>query len=71
MTHEHQDRAAAQPPKVCQRADDPCAMCRGIAGMRVLHSDELLQGQRELFILHAGQIYRLLRTRNDKLILQK
>ncbi len=21
MTHEHQDRAAAQPPKVCQRAD--------------------------------------------------
>ena len=71
MTNEHQDRVAPQPPKVCQRTDDPCAMCRGIAGMRVLHSDELLQGQRELVILHAGQIYRLLRTRNDKLILQK
>jgi hemin uptake protein HemP len=52
-------------------ADDPCQMCRAIAGLRVMRSDELLQGQRELFILHAGQIYRLLRTRKDKLILQK
>jgi len=24
-----------------------------------------------MFILHAGQVYRLIRTRNDKLILQK
>lgn len=46
-------------------------MCRGMAGLRVVRSDELLQGQRELFILHEGQLYRLLRTRNDKLILQK
>jgi hemin uptake protein HemP len=56
---------------VCHRADDPCQVCRGIAGMRILTSDELLHGQRELLILHAGQIYRLLRTRKDKLILQK
>jgi hemin uptake protein HemP len=46
-------------------------MCRGISGQRVVDSDELLQGQRELFIIHSGQVYRLLRTRNDKLILQK
>jgi len=46
-------------------------MCRGIAGLRIVRSDELLQGQRELFIAHGGQLYRLLRTRNDKLILQK
>jgi hemin uptake protein HemP len=39
--------------------------------MRIVSSDELLQGQRELLIAHAGQIYRLLRTRNDKLILHK
>jgi hemin uptake protein HemP len=46
-------------------------MCQGIAPARVVRSEELLLGQRELFILHGGQVYRLLRTRNDKLILQK
>jgi hemin uptake protein HemP len=71
MITEHQEPTAPQPPETCRRGDDSCSMCRGIAGMRVLHSEELLQGQRELFILHAGQVYRLLRTRNDKLILQK
>ena len=39
--------------------------------MRVITADELLQGHREMIILHAGQVYRLMRTRNDKLILQK
>lgn len=63
--------APAPTAAVCQHADDPCAMCRGMAGLRVVRSDELLQGQRELFIVHGGQIYRLLRTRNNKLILQK
>ena len=58
-------------PTLCHRADDPCLACRGIAGMRAVTSDALLQGQRELLIIHAGQIYRLLRTRKDKLILQK
>jgi len=38
---------------------------------RFVRSEDLLQGHRELFILHGGQVYRLLRTRNDKLILQK
>ncbi len=70
MSDDHLQQAATQ-PTTCKHADDTCTMCRGIAGLRVVRSDELLQGQRELFILHAGQIYRLLRTRNDKLILHK
>jgi hemin uptake protein HemP len=45
-------------------------VCKEI-GVRVVNSDELLQGARELLIIHQGQVYRLLRTRNDKLILQK
>ncbi len=71
MTDQEQALAAAHAATVCERPDDPCSVCRGMAGMRVVHSDDLLQGQRELLILHAGQIYRLMRTRNDKLILQK
>lgn len=42
-------------------ADDP----------RRVSSEELLRGARVLVIEHAGQSYRLLVTRNDKLILQK
>ena len=34
-------------------------------------SENLLQGQREIKILHEGETYRLLVTRNGKLILQK
>jgi hemin uptake protein HemP len=33
--------------------------------------DDLLRGNRELVIEHRGQEYRLLRTRNDRLILNK
>ena len=55
----------------CGRPDEPCAVCRGISAVRVVTSEELLQGHRELFIVHKGQVYRLLQTRNDKLILQK
>lgn len=36
-----------------------------------IRSDELLRGSRELVIEHRGQEYRLLRTRNDRLILNK
>jgi len=72
MSSADDDRLSVrEPPEVCQHADDPCRFCRGIARARIVHSDELLQGQRELFILHAGQVYRLVRTRNDKLLLQK
>ena len=40
-------------------------------GPRVVSSDHLLRGARELFILHHGETYRLMETRNGKLILQK
>ena len=69
MDNDGQGRVARQ---CCNTEEpDPCKMCRGLAGHRVMNSEELLQGDRELFIIHSGQIYRLLRTRNDKLILQK
>ena len=71
MITEHQPPADTQPLAICRRDDDPCAVCRGVSGMRVMPSEELLQGCREVLILHAGQIYRLSRTKNDKLILQK
>jgi hemin uptake protein HemP len=39
--------------------------------LRTIPSEELLKGSREVHILHEGEIYRLLLTRNGKLILQK
>jgi hemin uptake protein HemP len=38
---------------------------------RTVSSEELFSGRRLVFIEHAGQQYRLLITRNDRLILQK
>ncbi|MBI3462356.1 MAG: hemin uptake protein HemP [Planctomycetes bacterium] len=38
---------------------------------RQLESQELLRGEREVLILHSGEVYRLRLTRNGKLILQK
>ncbi|MCA9100394.1 MAG: hemin uptake protein HemP [Planctomycetales bacterium] len=38
---------------------------------REVSSDELLRGARSLVITHAGERYRLLVTRNGKLMLQK
>ena len=38
---------------------------------RIVNSSDLLDGKRELLIRHRGEIYRLLLTRNGKLILQK
>jgi hemin uptake protein HemP len=38
---------------------------------RTIQSEELFAGQRVLMIEHAGQCYRLLITRNERLILQK
>jgi hemin uptake protein HemP len=37
----------------------------------VVDSEDLLQGGRELQIIHQGQVYRLRLTQNNKLILQK
>lgn len=69
--HQHSDPTKTNLFGTCQRSEMPCGMCKQMADLRVVHADELLQGHREVFIVHAGQIYRLLRTRNDKLILQK
>jgi hemin uptake protein HemP len=38
---------------------------------RVLRSEDLLAGERMVVIEHGGAQYRLLVTRNDRLILQK
>ena len=38
---------------------------------RLLRSEELLQGHREVLILHCHELYRLRLTRNGKLILTK
>ena len=38
---------------------------------RVIHSAELFAGGKVVLIQHAGEQYRLLVTRNDRLILQK
>lgn len=38
---------------------------------REVDSGALLKGGREVLIRHAGQVYRLRHTRNDKLILTK
>lgn len=39
--------------------------------MAPLRSEDILQGQKEVKIAHEGVTYRLLVTRNGKLILQK
>lgn len=41
------------------------------AGQQPIRSEELLQGGREVQILHAGEVYRLTLTRAGKLILHK
>ncbi|MCE5302276.1 MAG: hemin uptake protein HemP [Planctomycetaceae bacterium] len=49
----------------------PGGLDRWAGTMRVVRSEELLQGGREVLILHEGQIYRLSHTRSGKLILHK
>jgi len=39
--------------------------------VRVIRSEEIFAGERIVLIQHAGEQYRLLITRNDRLILQK
>lgn len=41
------------------------------AACQAIDSADLLAGRREVQIVHAGETYRLLVTRNNKLILQK
>lgn len=37
----------------------------------VFNSDDLFQGKREIYIVHNGELYRLIITKSGKLLLQK
>lgn len=62
----HTPREPASPASA-----DPRASCRPTAPQAEFDSHELMRGGREVLIRHAGQVYRLQHTRNDKLILVK
>ena len=49
----------------------PCPPPGPESGQAEFDSRELMRGGREVLIRHAGQVYRLRHTRNDKLILVK
>ena len=54
--------------------NDPISGNREIFGdftTKCVRSEDLLQGDREVVILHNEEAYRLLVTKNNKLILQK
>jgi hemin uptake protein HemP len=65
------DHAAAPGKNFCEAGPGWCRVCEKMSDIRVLRSEDLLQGQREALIIHGEQVYRLLCTRNGKLILQK
>jgi hemin uptake protein HemP len=44
---------------------------KAVPAIRVVRSEELFAGERAVVIQHGGEMYRLLVTRNDRLILQK
>lgn len=54
-----------QPANHLQQNHEPSAT------LRVVDSNELLQGQKTVVIHHEGERYRLFLTRNNRLILQK
>ncbi|MEN1678976.1 MAG: hemin uptake protein HemP [Planctomycetota bacterium] len=64
-------------PKVRQVADQPAQPSSSnpnrpeTGGARVLESSDLFAGDTKVFIRHANELYRLLKTKNGKLILQK
>jgi len=49
----------------------PDARSQGRLPVRTLRSEELLRGSKEVVIEHAGAVYRLKLTRQNKLILNK
>ena len=61
------------PPPVPNPKLDPSARPAPAAAINQAEFDsrELMRGGREVLIRHAGQVYRLRHTRNDKLILVK
>jgi len=60
----HDDADPADPLSRPNNPQEPRAI-------REYDSADLLQGEREVLIRHADEVYRLRLTRNNKLILQK
>jgi hemin uptake protein HemP len=69
------DAASGRPgvpgARFCEAGEGWCRICEKMSDIPVLRSEDLLQGHREVLILHGNEVYRLLCTRNNKLILQK
>ena len=57
--------------KFCEAGEGWCRICEKMSDVPILRSEDLLQGRREVMIVHGNEVYRLLCTRNNKLILQK
>ena len=57
-------------PTPNDNGDELCADA-ALPPQRVLKSEDLLRGEKEIVVLHRGEAYRLRETRNGKLILQK
>ena len=62
----HRPHESALPPSAEMRAAS-----RTSTPQAEFDSRELMRGGREVLIRHAGKVYRLQHTRNDKLILVK
>ena len=62
---------AAMGKKFCEAGEGWCRICEKMSDVPILRSEDLLQGHREVMIVHGNDVYRLLCTRNNKLILQK
>ena len=62
----HRPNESALPPSAEMRAAS-----RTSTPQAEFDSRELMRGGREVLIRHAGKVYRLQHTRNDKLILVK
>ncbi len=63
--------AAPAGKKFCESGEGWCRICEKMSDVPILRSEDLLQGHREVLIVHGNEVYRLLCTRNNKLILQK
>ena len=68
MVHRGTTNHAPEEPRAVDAAPSQSMPSQQVPTVR---SDELLGGGRELFIVHNSEVYRLLVTRNNKLILQK
>ena len=66
-----QGHEVAPGKKFCEAGPGWCRVCEKMSDIPVLRSEDLLQGRREVLIIHGSEIYRLLCTKNNKLILQK